>query len=156
MSWGSTVLLAGFTLYFSQIPGAAFEQATDFSQHGIHFFFTLAFALVVGIAAMVNTRTVTGKLGYSRLKNEVGRKSGLAAAGAFLVTSLVLLFGLGWEVGRPGYFAGYRYSMLVIMYWCNFAAALSGGVTMGWLLTRNPVVEPALLVQKANDAYHTT
>ena len=30
LAWGSTVTLAGIVLYFSQIPGAAFERATDF------------------------------------------------------------------------------------------------------------------------------
>ena len=136
LSWGSTVLAAGIILYFSQIPGAAFDKAIDFSRHDTHFLFTLAFALVIGVAAMVNTRYMTGKLGFNDAQREVGRKSGLAAAAAFSAVSMILLFGLGWEVGRPGYFAGYRYSMLVIMYWCNVGAALAGGAAMGWILAR--------------------
>ena len=145
LMWVSTVTLAGIVLYFSQIPGAAFDRATDFSIHDVHYFFTVAFALTVGVAAMVNNRKMAAALGFDDLKNEIGRTSGAAAAGAFIVVSLGLLFGLGWEVGRPGFFAGYRYrySMLVIMYWCNFGAALAGGLPLGWSLVQQQATDPS-------------
>jgi hypothetical protein len=142
--WGATVTLSGVGLYVSQIPIALLDEATYFSTHDLHYLFTLAFLPGVGIAAMVNTRKMTRKLGFDDLKTEVGRKSGLAAAMGFLMVSMMLLFGLGWEVGRPGFFAGYRYSMLVIMYFCNFGAALAGGLAMGWVLVREQVLDPAV------------
>ena len=116
--------------------------------HDVHYFFTVVFALTVGIAAMVNNRKMAAALSFDDLKKEIGRTSGVVAAGAFLVVSLVLLFGLGWEVGRPGFFAGYRYrySMLVIMYLCNFGAALAGGLALGWTLVQEQATDPSLVV----------
>ena len=94
---------------------------------------------------MVNNRKMAAALGFDDLKHEIGRTSGAAAAGAFLVVSLGLLFCLGWEVGRSGFFAGhrYRYSMLVIMYWCNFGAALAGGLRLGWTLVQEQATDPS-------------
>jgi hypothetical protein len=135
--WGSTVLITGLVLYFSQIPGAALDRAIYFSTYDTHYFFTLVFAPAVGIAAMVNTRHMAGKLGFSSLKRVVGRNSGWAAAVAFLLVSMVLLYGYGWEVGGP--FAGRRYSMILIMHYCNFGAALAGGLMMGWTLVKERV-----------------
>ncbi len=62
----------------------------------------------------------------------MGRNSGWVTAVAFLLVSFILLFGFGWEVG--GRYAGSRYSMILIMHWCNFGSALAGGLAMGWML----------------------
>ena len=144
LSWGATVLATGLALYFSQIPIAAIDKATDFSAHDAHYLFTLVFVSAVGVATMANGRYMAGKLGFTHIKKEVGRNSGLAAAITFLVISPILLFGLGWEVGRLGFFVGYRYrySMIVIMHFCNFGAALAGGLAMGWTLVRGRTEVP--------------
>lgn len=151
LSWGGTVFLVGLALYFSQYLGAYVDKVAGSVTHYVHYLFTLVFVPGVGLATLLNTRSMTAKLGFDDLKKEVGRKSGLAAASAFLLVSFILLFGFGWEVGRPGYFAGFRYSMIIIMHVCNFGAALAGGLVMGWSIAREQVAEPAFLAKQAGD-----
>lgn len=129
LAWSATVVVTGLGLYFAQIPIARLEGAYPVS---MHFMFTLAFVPVVGLAAGLNTRLMTGKLGLEEFKNAVGRNAGVAAALRFFIISLGLLFFFEWEVGGP--FAGNQYSMIKIMHLCNAGAALAGGAAMGWTL----------------------
>lgn len=99
----------------------------------VHTFFNLLFVPAIGLAAGLNARNMSGKIGFESFKNAAGKNAGLAAALGFLLTSLVLQFGLGWEVGRP---VPGKYSMIIIMHWGNFAATLAGGAAMGWTLLR--------------------
>jgi hypothetical protein len=124
-------MVCGVVLYFAQIPIAAFDRAYPVFDH---YLFTLAFLPAVGLAAGLNTRRLTSKLGLDEWKNAVGRNAGLAAAIGFLTINLVLVFVFEWKVGGP--YAGTRYSMIKIMHLCNAGAALFAGAAMGWTLQR--------------------
>jgi hypothetical protein len=56
---------------------------------------------LIGIVTGINAKTVISKLGLEELKNKVGVNVGLAAALGFLIITLILQFGFGWELGRP-------------------------------------------------------
>ena len=131
LSWSVTTLLLVLALYFSQIPLAAIDKATYFSSYDQHYLFTLVFVPAIGLAAGLNGRIMATHIGAKLIRQRIGFYSGGLAALAFLATSLFLLHVWGWQVGGP--FAGWRYSMISIMNWCNFAAALAGGTVMGWL-----------------------
>lgn len=92
------------------------------------YYFLLVILPLIGIVTGINARTVISKLGFKELRNKVGINVGLAAALGFLVVTLFLQFGLGWEVGRPQ--TG-KYAMLTILHWSNIGAALIGGSVLG-------------------------
>ena len=140
LTWGGSVIAAGTVLYFSQLPLAVIDRSLLHTRYDTHFLFTLVFVPAVGVATMVTTRRMAARLGYGELRRAVGRNSGWAAAVAFFIVSLVLLYGYGWEIAGP--FAGRRYSMILIMNVCNAGAALAGGCAMAWTLMRGRLAEP--------------
>lgn len=144
LSWGTGVLVAGVLLGLSQTPIFAVVGLIGFSKHIVHYLFTLVFVPAVGLVTLLSTNKIVERLGLIDGAREAGRLAGLAAAGAFLIVSLALLFGFGWEVAGP--YAGRRYSMISIMHVCNFAAALAAGSVLGWTLSKfrpGPGLEPA-------------
>jgi hypothetical protein len=132
LTWGLSVLAAGLVLYIIMAFGPQIMNLLPFSL-SIHTFFNLLFVPTLGIVTALVVRKIIGALEMEDLKGTAGRNSGIAAALGFLIVSLVLQFGFGWEVGRP---VPGRYSMITIMHWGNFAAALAGGATMGVTLVR--------------------
>ncbi|HSG46081.1 MAG TPA: hypothetical protein VLA72_23315, partial [Anaerolineales bacterium] len=86
----------------------------------------------------INVRTVVNKLGFKELKNKVGMNVGIAAALGFLIVTLFLQFGPGWEVGRPQV---EKYAMLTLMHWSNIGAALIGGSVLGRELVKSRDIE---------------
>lgn len=98
-----------------------------------NYYYLLIILPMIGIATGINARAVISKLGYQELKNKVGINVGLAATLGFLIVSLFLQFGLGWEVGKP---QPEKYEMLILLNWSNVGAALAGGMAMGWVLER--------------------
>jgi hypothetical protein len=132
LNWGISVFSAGFVLYVIMAFGPQISALLPFPM-SVHTFFNLLFVPCIGIVAGLNVRSMSGKLGLESLKNLTGRNAGLAAALGFLLVSLILQFGLGWEVGKP---VPGKYSMISIMHWGNFASALAGGAAMGWTLVR--------------------
>lgn len=98
------------------------------------YYYLLIFFPLIGIVTGLNARTVINKLGYQELKNKVGTNVGLAAALGFLIVTLILQFGFGWEVGRP---QSGKYAMLTLMHWSNVGAALVGGSVLGRELVKS-------------------
>jgi hypothetical protein len=62
--------------------------------------------------------------------------TGVAAALGFLAVGLILLFGLGWEVGNP---VPGKYGMLKLTLFCSIGAALTGGMAIGWMLEKSRI-----------------
>ena len=112
LNWGVSVLIAGLVLYVIMAFGSEIIAKVPFPM-SIHTFFNLLFVPVICIVVAMIVRNITGSLGLDNLKNIAGRYSGLAAALSFLIVSLVLQFGFGWEVGRPVWG---KYSMITIMH----------------------------------------
>jgi len=50
-----------------------------------------------------------------------------------ITVGLILLYGLGWEVGKP---VPGTYGMLKLMQFCNIGVALAGGMAIGWVLEK--------------------
>ena len=98
-----------------------------------NYYYLLIILPVIGIATGINARVVISKLGYQELKNKVGINVGFAAVLGFLIVSLILQFGLGWEVGKP---QAEKYEMLTLLNWSNVGAAMAGGMAMGWILEK--------------------
>ncbi|HKJ38269.1 MAG TPA: hypothetical protein VJ972_05810 [Anaerolineales bacterium] len=92
------------------------------------YYYLLFFIPLIGIVTGINARVVSGKLGLQESKNKIGRNVGFAAALGFLIVTLILLVGFGWEVGRPQ--TG-EYAMLTILHWSSVGAALVGGSVLG-------------------------
>jgi hypothetical protein len=140
LTWGATVAVTGLVLGLSQIPLAAIDRVLQVRDH---YLFLAAFVPAVGAAAAVDTRVMTGRLGFVEFKNAAARNAGTAAALGFFATSLVLMYAFGWEVNGPR--AGRDYSMVTIMLLCNLGAALAGGAAMGWTLARAQASAPTPL-----------
>jgi hypothetical protein len=146
LSWGASVFVVGLLLDFSQTPVFSSSGALrniGFPRETLHYLFTLVFAPAVGLVTGWNVWRLLQALGWEVGEKEVARQAGVWAALAFLAASLVLFFGLGWEVGGP--FAGRKYNMIGIMHVCNACAALAGG----WILGRAVVKGPAVLPEEA-------
>jgi hypothetical protein len=137
LNWGVGVLIAGLVLYVIMAFGPQITAVFPFPV-SVHTFFNLLFVPTIGVAVAIVVRNITASLGMDHLKNIAGKNSGLAAALGFLIVSLVLQFGFGWEVGRPVWG---KYSMITIMHWGNFGAALAGGAMMGWIWSRDELSE---------------
>ena len=126
--WSSTAIITGFALGLSQTPIMALARAAPVN---LHMLFTIEFALAIGLVTTLNIRTVLAKLGWEQSRLHVARYIGLVAALGFLSINLIMWFGYGWEVGRP--ISG-RFSMVTITNLGNLAAALTGGIALGWTL----------------------
>ena len=125
LSWGLTTSIIAGSL------GASLTAITSFGYTlpiRYTYYYLLIFLPLIGIATGINARAVVSKLGFKELKSKVGMNVGFAAALGFLIVTLFLQFGLGWEVGRPQ--AG-KYAMLTVMHWSNVGAALVGGSVLG-------------------------
>lgn len=136
LSWIATVFTFVITVIFlgiSLFGGLSRINVLPHFRHSLHYNFLLIFVPAVGIITAVNAYVVTGKLGFKEKRKSVGMYTGLAAALGFLVVGLILLFGFGWEVGYRVYG---KYGMLLIMLICNIGAALVGGASLGWMLSR--------------------
>jgi hypothetical protein len=99
-----------------------------------HYEYLVVFLPAAGLAAALPARVMIGKLGLDYLKKNIGINTGVAAALGFLVVSLILQLGFGWEVGRPVYGS---HSMPTILQWCCLGAALAGGMAIGWVLAKS-------------------
>ena len=97
------------------------------------YYYLLILFPLIGIVTGFNVRAVISQWGYQELKNRIGMKVGFAAALGFLIVSLILQFGFGWEVGKP---QPEKYEMLTLLNWGNVGAALAGGLAMGWVLEK--------------------
>lgn len=136
-TWGGIFIVVTLMLDLTQIPAFGSLALLGRIPHILHYLFTLAFVPAVAIVVVLNTRKLLTVLEVDDLKMPASLWSGAAAAGAFLIASLALLFGPGWEVAGP--LAGRDYSMITIMHICNFTAALAGGLVLGWILADNTV-----------------
>lgn len=130
--WGGTFIVAELAIDFTQLPLGFLAASMNFIPHVIHFWFTLVFVIGVGFFVRLNVQKLLVVLEMNHLAKLVSLRSGFAAAGTFLLTSLLLLFGPGWEVAGP--LAGQEYSMISITHVCNFAAAMASGLVLGWMI----------------------
>jgi len=132
LSWTATVVAFVAVIFFlaSLFGGLSRINFLPIFPHSRHYNFLLVFVLIIGIASAINGYVVTGKLGFKELRKSVGMYTGLAAALGFLTAGLILLFGFGWGVGE------YPYKMLSILVFCSIGAALAGGASLGWNLSK--------------------
>jgi hypothetical protein len=133
VSWSATLftflmIVVSLGNYFG---GFSRINILPYFRHSIHYNFLSIFVPAIGIITAINAYVVTGKLGYQELKKSAGLYTGIAAALGFLTVGLILLYGLGWEVGRP---VSGKYGMLLLLLICSIGAALAGGMAMGWEL----------------------
>jgi len=135
LSWVATMAIFTAVIAFlaSSMGGLSRINVLPHFRHSLHYNFLLIFVLAVGIITAVNAYVVTGKLGFKEKRKSVGMYTGLAAALGFLTVGLILLFGFGWEVGYPVYG---KYGMLLILLICIISAALAGGASLGWMLSK--------------------
>jgi hypothetical protein len=139
LSWSVTVVtLVGAISFWGISLGSLSSLAYILPQfpHSPHYSFLLIFVPVVGIITSINAYMVTGKLGLHELKESAGMYAGIAAALGFLAIGLLLLFGLGWEVGNP---VPGKYGMLKLMLFCSIGATLTGGMAIGWMLEKSRI-----------------
>ena len=130
LSWSATGFIFAIALGFSLPSINRIISTLPHCCHSTHYFFLSILVPVIGIVTAINGYVVTGKLGFKELKKSVGLYTGVAAALGFLTVGLILLFGLGWGVGeRPG-------KMLLLLLICSIGAALVGGASLGWMLSR--------------------
>lgn len=140
LSWSVTVFaLATAVGFLASLMGGAFtsiiDPLPDF-RHSTHYYFLLEFVPITGIVAAINAYVVAWKLGFKELKKSVGFYTGVVAALGFLAVGLILLFGLGWEVGKP---VPGKYSMPLLLLICNAGAALTGGMALGLALDKSRI-----------------
>lgn len=131
LSWSSTALPIAIALALSDPQIDKIRFSLPHCCHATHYFFLSIFVPIVGIVTAINAYVAIGKLGFKELRKSAGMYAGIAAALGFMVIGLILLYGLGWEVGEP--IPG-KYGMLKLMLFCNIGAALAGGMAMGWEL----------------------
>ena len=138
LSWSATVFTFLIAVVFLGIYFGGFSRINilPYFRHSTHYNFLSIFVPAIGIITAINAYLVTSKLGYHALKKSAGMYAGIAAALGFLTVGLILLFGVGWEVGRPVYG---KYGMLLLLSICNIGAALAGGMAIGWVLEKSGV-----------------
>jgi len=138
LSWSATVFTFLIAVVFLGIYFGGFSRINilPYFRHSTHYNFLSIFVPAIGIITAINAYLVTSKLGYHELKKSAGMYAGIAAALGFLTVGLILLFGVGWEVGRPVYG---KYGMLLLLSICNIGAALAGGMAIGWVLEKSGV-----------------
>ncbi len=140
LSWPATVFASVTAVGFlASLMGGAFtsiiDPLPDF-RHSTHYYFLLVFVPIIGIVAAIHGYVVTRNLGFKELQKSGGMYAGIVAAVGFLTVGLILLHGLGWEVGEPVYG---KYEMLLLLEICNIGAALAGGMAIGWLLEKSRI-----------------
>jgi hypothetical protein len=135
VSWTATVLAFVMVVVFlgNSFGGFSRINILPYFRHSIHYNFLSIFVPAIGIITAINAYLVTGKLGFHELKKAAGLYAGIAAALGFLTVGLILLYGIGWEVGRP--ISG-KYGMLLLLLICSIGAALAGGMALGWVLEK--------------------
>jgi hypothetical protein len=131
LSWSITTFIVSASLGFSLGTITPFGYTIPIRYN---YYYLLVILPVVGTVTGINARMVISKLGLQALKNKVGMNVGFAAALGFLIVSLVLQFGFGWEVGKP---QPEKYEMLTLLNWSNVGAALVGGSVLGRELTKS-------------------
>jgi hypothetical protein len=138
LSWSATVFLFLMAVVSLGISFGGFSKINilPYFPHSTHHNFLLIFGSGTGMIAAINAYVATGKLGFKELRTSVSIYTGVAAALGFLSIGLILLFGLGWEVGRPVYG---QYGMLLLLLICSIGAALAGGMVLGWALDRSRI-----------------
>ncbi len=134
LSWSSTGFVIAIALASSDRQFDKIRFSLPHCCHATHYFFLSIFVPIVSIVTAINAYVATGKLGYKELRISTGRYAGIAAALGFLAIGLILLYGFGWEVGRPVYG---KYGMLKLMLFCSIGAALAGGMAIGWMLEKS-------------------
>jgi len=132
LSWSATVFTFLMVVVFLGISFGGFSRINilPYFRHSTHYNFLSIFGPVTGIIAAINAYVATGKLGFKELRKSVGMYTGLAATLGFLTVGLILLFGVGWGVGE------HPWKMLSLLELCNIGAALVGGASLGWMLSR--------------------
>jgi hypothetical protein len=135
LSWSATVFLCLMAVVSLGISFGGFSKINilPYFRHSTHYNFLLIFGSGTGMIAAINAYVATGKLGFKELKRSAAMYAGIAAALGFLTVGLILLFGLGWEVGE------YPYKMLSLLELCNIGAALVGGMAIGWVLEKSSI-----------------
>ena len=133
LSWAATGFTFAIALGFSLGQISKIIRIMPHCCHSTHYFFLSIFVLVIGIVTAINAYVVTSKLGYHELKKSAGMYAGIAAGLGFLAIGLILLYGFGWEVGEP---VPGKYGMLKLTLYCSIGAALVGGASLGWMLSR--------------------
>ena len=138
VSWTATVLAFVMVVVFlgNSFGGFSRINILPYFRHSIHYNFLSIFVPAIGIITTINAYVVTGKLGFHELKKAAGLYAGIAAALGFLTVGLILLYGIGWEVGRP--ISG-KYGMLLLLLICSIGAALAGGMALGWVLEKTRI-----------------
>ena len=136
LSWSVTGFTFAIALGLSLGPIFQIIDKLPKSPHSTHYYFLLIFVPVIGIVTAINAYVVTSKLGFHELKKSAGMYAGIAAAVGFLAVGLILIFGLGWEVGNP---VPGKYGMLKLALFCGIGAALAGGMTIGWVLEKSRI-----------------
>lgn len=131
LSWGITTSIFTATLGLSMSAIIPFGNTFSFRYN---YYYLLIFFPVIGIITGINARMIISKLGLQELKNKVGVNVGFAAALGFLIVSLILQFGFGWEVEKP---QPGKYGMLTLFNWSNVGAALVGGSVLGRELAKS-------------------
>ena len=131
LSWSLTTFIVSVALGVSLTAITSFGYTLPIRY--THYYLLIFFPLI-GIVTGINSRTVISKLGLQELKNKAGMNVGLAAALGFLVVTLILQFGFGWEVGKP---QPEKYEMLMLLNWSNVGAALVGGSVLGRELAKS-------------------
>lgn len=133
LSWAATGFTFAIGLGFSLGQINRIISRLPHCCHSTHYFFLSIFVPVIGIVTAINAYAATRKLGFNELKKTVGLNTGVAAALGFLAVGLILLYGFDWEVGSP---VPGKYAMLKLMLFCSIGAALAGGASLGWMLSR--------------------
>ena len=131
LSWGLIpfVFIAG--LGFSLGAIFKFGYTINFRYN---YYYLMIFLPVIGIVTGINGWVVISKLGLKEFRKKASLNIGIASALGFLIVTLFLQIGPGWEVGRPQ--AG-KYAMLTLMHWSNVGAALVGGSVLGRELVKS-------------------
>ncbi|HMD81190.1 MAG TPA: hypothetical protein VKE92_07770 [Anaerolineales bacterium] len=135
LSWGATAFAFIMAVGRLGLSFGGFSRISilPYFGHSTHYNFLAIFVPLIGIITAINGYVVTGKLGFHELKKSAGLYAGIAAALGFLAVGLILLYGLGWEVGRPIFG---KYGMLLLLLICSIGAALAGGMAIGWVLDK--------------------
>jgi len=136
LSWSATVFtfLMVVVSLGNSFGGFSRINILPYFRHSTHYNFLSIFVPAIVIITAINAYLVTSKLGYHELKKSAGMYAGIAAALGFLTVGLILLYGFGWEVGRPVYG---KYGMLLLLLICSIGAALAGGMAIGWVLQKS-------------------
>jgi hypothetical protein len=130
LSFAPATVLAGLALSLLERVIVEGGQGPDLPIHAV---FTILFVPAVFFIAGTGGLAIGLAEKNPRLGLQLATRGGLSAALAFLMIDLVM-DALGYRVGAPG--AAERATMLTVMMAGNLAAALAGGGTLGYQLSR--------------------